>query len=119
MTRPVLVGIVMLVGEDDQADPKVGATVAQKMVDAKVAGEDQLSGRYSAWHEQRDWRTGAACGGCGKRRGDEARIFLRATQLSVLTLLLGSTVSRRTPAASAARLAAFEQPEAIGSLRSR
>src|ERR1044071_7841625 len=27
-----------LVAEDDQADPKVGATVAQKMVDAKVAG---------------------------------------------------------------------------------
>ena len=26
------------VGEDDQADPKVGATVAQKLVDAKVAG---------------------------------------------------------------------------------
>ncbi len=26
------------VAEDDQADPKVGATVAQKMVDAKVAG---------------------------------------------------------------------------------
>src|SRR5688572_30414657 len=28
----------VFVGEDDQADPKVGATVAQKMVDAKVAG---------------------------------------------------------------------------------
>src|SRR6188508_3854111 len=28
----------VLVAEDDQADPKVGATVAQKMVDAKVAG---------------------------------------------------------------------------------
>ena len=27
-----------LMGEDDQADPKVGATVAQKLVDAKVAG---------------------------------------------------------------------------------
>ena len=27
-----------LVAEDDQADPKVGATVAQKLVDAKVAG---------------------------------------------------------------------------------
>ena len=27
-----------LVSEDDQADPKVGATVAQKLVDAKVAG---------------------------------------------------------------------------------
>jgi branched-chain amino acid transport system substrate-binding protein len=27
-----------LVGEDDQADPKVGTTVAQKLVDAKVAG---------------------------------------------------------------------------------
>jgi branched-chain amino acid transport system substrate-binding protein len=27
-----------LVAEDDQADPKTGATVAQKMVDAKVAG---------------------------------------------------------------------------------
>jgi branched-chain amino acid transport system substrate-binding protein len=27
-----------LVAEDDQADPKVGTTVAQKMVDAKVAG---------------------------------------------------------------------------------
>ncbi|MBL8379645.1 MAG: branched-chain amino acid ABC transporter substrate-binding protein [Burkholderiales bacterium] len=27
-----------LQGEDDQADPKVGATVAQKLVDAKVAG---------------------------------------------------------------------------------
>jgi branched-chain amino acid transport system substrate-binding protein len=27
-----------LVAEDDQADPKVGATVAQKMVDAKVVG---------------------------------------------------------------------------------
>jgi predicted acyl esterase len=26
---------------------------------ALVAGEDQLSGRYSAWHEQRDWRAGA------------------------------------------------------------
>src|SRR5688572_16299565 len=26
------------VAEDDQADPKVGATVAQKLVDAKVAG---------------------------------------------------------------------------------
>jgi branched-chain amino acid transport system substrate-binding protein len=26
------------IGEDDQADPKVGATVAQKLVDAKVAG---------------------------------------------------------------------------------
>ena len=24
-----------------------------------IAGEDQLSGRYSAWHEQRDWRAGA------------------------------------------------------------
>ena len=24
--------------EDDQADPKVGTTVAQKLVDAKVAG---------------------------------------------------------------------------------
>jgi branched-chain amino acid transport system substrate-binding protein len=28
----------VFVAEDDQADPKVGATVAQKMVDAKVAG---------------------------------------------------------------------------------
>jgi len=28
----------VLVAEDDQADPKVGATVAQKLVDAKVAG---------------------------------------------------------------------------------
>jgi branched-chain amino acid transport system substrate-binding protein len=28
----------VLVAEDDQADPKVGTTVAQKMVDAKVAG---------------------------------------------------------------------------------
>ena len=28
----------MLVAEDDQADPKVGTTVAQKLVDAKVAG---------------------------------------------------------------------------------
>ena len=28
----------MLVKEDDQADPKVGTTVAQKLVDAKVAG---------------------------------------------------------------------------------
>ena len=28
----------VFVGEDDQADPKVGATVAQKLVDAKVAG---------------------------------------------------------------------------------
>src|SRR3981189_777812 len=28
----------VLVGEDDQADPKVGTTVAQKLVDAKVAG---------------------------------------------------------------------------------
>jgi branched-chain amino acid transport system substrate-binding protein len=28
----------VLVAEDDQADPKTGATVAQKMVDAKVAG---------------------------------------------------------------------------------
>src|SRR5438477_914669 len=28
----------MLVAEDDQEDPKVGATVAQKLVDAKVAG---------------------------------------------------------------------------------
>jgi len=27
-----------LVAEDDQADPKVGTTVAQKLVDAKVAG---------------------------------------------------------------------------------
>ena len=27
-----------LMGEDDQADPKIGATVAQKLVDAKVAG---------------------------------------------------------------------------------
>ncbi|HUQ76466.1 MAG TPA: branched-chain amino acid ABC transporter substrate-binding protein [Burkholderiales bacterium] len=27
-----------LLGEDDQADPKVGTTVAQKLVDAKVAG---------------------------------------------------------------------------------
>jgi branched-chain amino acid transport system substrate-binding protein len=27
-----------VMGEDDQADPKVGATVAQKLVDAKVAG---------------------------------------------------------------------------------
>jgi branched-chain amino acid transport system substrate-binding protein len=27
-----------IMGEDDQADPKVGATVAQKLVDAKVAG---------------------------------------------------------------------------------
>src|SRR4029079_6333612 len=27
-----------LVAEDDQADPKVGATVAQKLVDAKVSG---------------------------------------------------------------------------------
>src|SRR5206468_12169026 len=27
-----------LVAEDDQEDPKVGATVAQKLVDAKVAG---------------------------------------------------------------------------------
>ncbi len=27
-----------LMGEDDQADPKVGTTVAQKLVDAKVAG---------------------------------------------------------------------------------
>ena len=27
-----------LVGEDDQADPKVGTTVAQKLVDAKVSG---------------------------------------------------------------------------------
>ncbi len=28
----------VLIAEDDQADPKVGATVAQKLVDAKVAG---------------------------------------------------------------------------------
>jgi len=28
----------VLVAEDDQADPKVGTTVAQKLVDAKVAG---------------------------------------------------------------------------------
>jgi branched-chain amino acid transport system substrate-binding protein len=28
----------VFVGEDDQADPKVGTTVAQKLVDAKVAG---------------------------------------------------------------------------------
>jgi len=28
----------VLISEDDQADPKVGATVAQKLVDAKVAG---------------------------------------------------------------------------------
>src|SRR6185503_556499 len=28
----------VFIGEDDQADPKVGATVAQKLVDAKVAG---------------------------------------------------------------------------------
>ena len=28
----------MLVAEDDQADPKVGTTVAQKLADAKVAG---------------------------------------------------------------------------------
>ncbi|MGZ7184188.1 ABC transporter substrate-binding protein, partial [Streptococcus pyogenes] len=28
----------VLVAEDDQADPKVGTTVAQKVVDAKVAG---------------------------------------------------------------------------------
>jgi len=28
----------IFVGEDDQADPKVGTTVAQKLVDAKVAG---------------------------------------------------------------------------------
>ena len=28
----------VLVPEDDQADPKVGTTVAQKLVDAKVAG---------------------------------------------------------------------------------
>jgi branched-chain amino acid transport system substrate-binding protein len=28
----------LLVGDDDQADPKVGTTVAQKLVDAKVAG---------------------------------------------------------------------------------
>ena len=28
----------VLLGEDDQADPKVGTTVAQKLVDAKVAG---------------------------------------------------------------------------------
>ncbi len=28
----------VLMGEDDQADPKVGTTVAQKLVDAKVAG---------------------------------------------------------------------------------
>ncbi len=27
---------------------------------ALIAGEDQLSGRYSAWHEQRDWSDGAA-----------------------------------------------------------
>ena len=26
---------------------------------AAVAGEDQLSGRYAAWHEARDWRDGA------------------------------------------------------------
>jgi len=29
---------IVLVAEDDQADPKVGTTVAQKLVDAKVAG---------------------------------------------------------------------------------
>ena len=29
-----------LLAEDDQADPKVGTTVAQKLVDAKVAGVD-------------------------------------------------------------------------------
>jgi branched-chain amino acid transport system substrate-binding protein len=29
-----------LIAEDDQADPKVGTTVAQKLVDAKVAGVD-------------------------------------------------------------------------------
>jgi branched-chain amino acid transport system substrate-binding protein len=28
----------LMIAEDDQADPKVGATVAQKLVDAKVAG---------------------------------------------------------------------------------
>src|SRR5690349_24587923 len=28
----------VLVAEDDQADPKVGTTVAQKLVDAKVSG---------------------------------------------------------------------------------
>ncbi|TAN54667.1 MAG: branched-chain amino acid ABC transporter substrate-binding protein, partial [Betaproteobacteria bacterium] len=28
----------IFLGEDDQADPKVGTTVAQKLVDAKVAG---------------------------------------------------------------------------------
>jgi branched-chain amino acid transport system substrate-binding protein len=28
----------IMVAEDDQADPKIGTTVAQKLVDAKVAG---------------------------------------------------------------------------------
>ena len=52
----------LLIADDDQADPKVGTTVAQKLVDAKVAAVVGISRAYGRIHHGSDVVGGAIVG---------------------------------------------------------